>query len=311
MKQSVWRLFLCSVAVAATCAMTPTTQAATVSLGSSWSTNAGAADRSTLSGESSSGYTYLGSGTAGLPGSGSARPKTYQTFGAVNLSDIGDTLEMEFDLTFLSTSGGLPEAIQNNSQDLRFGFVSTGGNSGEGVTMGLNLDIGSLAGSTYYEFFLDPDLETPADFNSAFSASASARLNAVGNGGGPPSSANVAFDSMGKSQHILYRMTKTADGYDLRMEWTDPTSTDVIINTTSATTLPAGDAEEILVAGATSWDGLGFFINDADNSGFTWSYELSNMTITTSVVPEPTSMGLAMLGLAGLLGARRQRAAKQ
>ena len=136
-----------------------TAQAINVPLGSSWSVNAGALIEDTvqISSNTASGYTYFGQGTTGnFPGTtmpdSRKRPKVYNSFSATDMSVVGSTLTMTYDILWLT------ESPSNESQDWRFGFVSTTANGGLGTTVGANFDIGNLSGTTYYEFYVDPEV---------------------------------------------------------------------------------------------------------------------------------------------------------
>ncbi|TWT41333.1 hypothetical protein [Botrimarina hoheduenensis] len=131
-------------------------------LGSAWMLNEGAGpggeNTAQLSGNSADGYSFLGEGTTGnQPGTTNpdtrTRAKVFNDFSTVDLSAVGSTLTMSYDILWMGT-----ERPSNESQDWRFGFVSMSGNGGRGVTLGANFDIGNLAGTTYYEFFADPEV---------------------------------------------------------------------------------------------------------------------------------------------------------
>lgn len=157
-----------------------TSHAADVPLGSNWLLNEGASaageNTAQLSSNSADGYTYFGGGTTGnQPGLANpdsrTRPKVYNDFASVDLSAVGSSLTMTYDILWLN------EGPANESQDFRFGFVSTTAAGGLGSTLGANFDLGNLTGTTYYEFYSDPEVNsttaasgvTPGEMDFAFS----------------------------------------------------------------------------------------------------------------------------------------------
>ncbi len=157
----LYRLSLYCVALALAIFIASTSVAVDVPLNSSWLLNAGSSatggNTAQLSSNSASGYTYLGQGTTGNFPDASAPdsrtyPKVYNEFSTVDLSAIGSTLSMTYDILWLT------ESPSNESQDWRFGFVSSNANGGLGTTVGANFDIGNLTGTTYYEFAVDPEI---------------------------------------------------------------------------------------------------------------------------------------------------------
>lgn len=283
----------------------------------------------TLTGESASGYTYSGTGSLGLPGTTNPdsrrRPKIYNDFASFDASTVGDTLIMTYDILW----GGDADP-SNESQDWRFGFIGSTANSGKGVSLGANFDIGSLAGSTYYEFFTDTavttGLGTPAsgEMDSAFTVTLNDPLDGTARfaqSGSDPSGGVVAFNNRTDTHRVTLTLERIANGYNLSFDWanlSDPNNS-IPHSTTLLTSDP--DPSVAQAAGVTSWDRLGFFINDNNiDSAGPWTYTLSNVSVTGNAaplslasswspnayqIPEPASSLLMLCGMA--FGALRRR----
>jgi hypothetical protein len=297
-------------------------QADPISLSSTWQANdynqpASAGAHVTLTGESSTGYTYSGTGTAGLPGTtvpdSRRRPKIYQDFAAFNAGGLGSTLSMTYDILW----GGTTTPLPNSSQNWRFGFVGSAANGGKGVTLGANFDIGDLAGTTAYEFFTDTSvtsgLGTPASgtMDSAFTDTLNDPNDDIARfaqSNADPFADNVAFNDLTDTHRVTLTLTRILNGYDLSFAWQNLVSTNTIFHSTTITTSDP-DPSVALAAGVTSWDRLGFFIN-ADSLGSPakpWNYTLSNVGVDAVAVPEPSSIGLVLLSIAAVAGAARRR----
>ena len=212
----------------------------------------------TLSGESASGYNYTGTGVDGLPGTtdpdSRRRPKIYNDFASFDASANGATLSLEYDILL----GGDADP-GNESQDWRFGFVSSGANGGQGVTLGANFDIGNLAGSTAYEFFTDAAVTTGDAGSGEMDSGFTATLNAgeptarIAQSSDDPFSDDVALNDRVDTHRINVTLTRVMDGYDLSMSWQNLTSTNTLTNATTITTADF-DPAVMLAAGVTSWD---------------------------------------------------------
>jgi hypothetical protein len=247
----------------------------------------------TLSGQSASGYSYSGTGFLGLPGTTSPdsrrRPKIYNDFSSFDTSTVGDTVTMTYDILW----GGDADPSRE-SQDWRFGFISSSANAGKGVSLGANFDIGNFAGSTYHEFFTDAavttGLGTPASgtMDSAFTGTlngldGNARIAQVG----VDLSGGVGdFDDRTDTHQVTLTLERVANGYDLGMSWVNLTAAST--PNTNSTTILTSDADPsvALAAGITSWDRLGFFVNDNNiDSAGPWTYALSNVSVEGNAAP--------------------------
>jgi PEP-CTERM motif len=298
------------VAVAAASLLATAAQADPISLSSSWSVNeyntpAPNGVHVTLSGESATGYTYTGTGTDGLPGTTSPdsrrRPKVYQDFAAFNAAGVGSTLSMTYDIQW----GGDTDP-PNSSQNWRFGFISSTANGGKGASLGANFDIGDLAGTVAYEFFVDSSVTSGEAGSGTMDSGFTDTLNGVGDAiariaqsNADPYSDDVAFNSRTKVHRVNLELERIVDGYNLSFTWTNLGSGNTISHSTTITTADF-DPSVALAAGITSWDRLGFFVN-ADSLGSPagpWIYTLSNVSVDGVAVPEPSSLALAMIGLA-------------
>lgn len=284
---------------------------------------------STISGQSASGYTYTGEGTMGLPGTTNPdsrrRAKVYNDFAAFDTSTVGDLLTMSYDILL----GGDADP-GNESQDWRFGFVSTSANGGKGVSLGANFDIGNLAGSTAYEFFTDQaattGLGTPpsGEMDSGFTATLNDPADGTarfGQSNADPFSDDVALNDRVDTQRITLSLERIVDGYDLSISWQNLTSGNTINH---AYSLTSADADPVVAAAAniTSWDRLGFFVNDnsLDATGGPYVYTMSNLdvegnsaalplssqwSVNAGQVPEPGSIVLLLVSAAALATCRR------
>lgn len=159
--------------VSACLSLEATCFAVNVPLQPTWMLNTGAGpgggNTAQLSANTAGGYTYLGEGTTGnRPGTTNpdsrTRPKVFNDFASVDLSAVGSRLTMTYDIRWSGT-----ERPSNESQNWRFGFVSTTASGGLGTTLGANFDLGNLAGTTYYEFYADPEAN-PATTESGIPA---------------------------------------------------------------------------------------------------------------------------------------------
>ncbi len=282
----------------------------------------------TLTGESATGYSYVGTGVDGLPGidnpDSRRRPKIYNDFASFDASTVGSTLSMTYDILW----GGDADP-SNESQDWRFGFVSTTANGGKGLSLGANFDIGDLAGTVAYEFFVDTSVTSGESGSGEMDSGFTDTLNGPGDGtarlaqsNNDPFGDDVAFNDRTDRHRVTLTLERIVDGYDLSMAWQNLESTNTISHMTTITTADF-DVSAALAAGVTSWDRLGFFVNDdnIDNAG-PWTYTLSNVAVTGNAaalalapnwsaneyqtIPEPGSMLLAVLGLAGVVTATRR-----
>lgn len=284
----------------------------------------------TLTNESATGYDYSGSGSNGLPGTADPdsrrRPKIFNDFSPFDASAVGSTLSMSYDILW----GGDADP-SNESQDWRFGFISTSANGGKGETLGANFDIGNLAGSTAYEFFIDQAVTTgegtpvSGEMDSAFTNT----LNPVGDeiarfaqSNDDPYDDDVAFNDRTDTHRVTLNLERIADGYSLSMSWQNLVSGNTINH---STTIDTSDFDPVLAqsAGVTTWDRLGFFVNDnnIDDAG-PWTYALTNVSVegdgsplqlsetwsanAYQTIPEPTSLWLALIGAVALRVRRRR-----
>ena len=121
----------------------------------------------------------------------------------------------------------------------------------------------------------------------------------------------------------MLTLERVANGYDLSFSWQNLTSTNTITHSTTILTNDA-DPSAAQAAGVTSWDRLGFFINDNSLDATTGPYEyaLSNVSVTGNAaalalssswtpssyqIPEPSSSLLMLCGVAfGALRRKRQ-----
>jgi hypothetical protein len=258
----------------------------------------------TITNDSPTGYTYTGSGTAGLPGTdlpdSRRRPKVYAEIGSMDTSTVGSTLTLTYDILW----GGDADP-SNESQDWRFGFVSSTANSGKGISLGANFDIGDLAGTTAYEFFTDSSVTSLEAGSSTMDSAFTETLNDAGDGtarfaqsNDDPFGDDVAFNDRTDTHRVTLRLERIADGYNLAMSWQNLVSGNTITNSTSISTTDF-DPSIALAAGVTSWDRVGFFVNDdsIDGSGGPWVYTLSNVSVAAGRIPEPACAGLALMGL--------------
>ena len=273
----------------------------------------------TLTGESATGFTYMGTGVDGLPGTtdpdSRRRPKIYNDFAAFDASSIGSSLSLTYDILL----GGDADP-GNESQDWRFGFVSTNANGSQGVTLGANFDIGDLAGSTAYEFFTDSAVTTgdagSGEMDSAFTATLNAGQPTArfAQSNNDPFGDDVALNDRVDTNRITLNLERIMDGYELSMTWQNLTSMNTIDNSTTITTADF-DPAVALAAGVTSWDRVGFFINDdsLDASGGPYVYSMSNVAVAGNAaalglnptwsanayqtVPEPGALWMIALGL--------------
>lgn len=307
------------LAVAASISVLQVGVAAPISLAPAWSVNqynqpAPNGVHVTLSGQSASGFTYVGSGTAGLPGTtlpdSRRRPKVYQTFAPFDAAGIGSTLSMTYDIKW----GGAVNPI-NSSQNWRFGFVGTSANSGKGVSLGANLDIGDLAGTAAYEFFVDTSITSGEAGSGTFDTAFTETLNAASDGiariaqsNADPFNDDVSFNSNAKTLRVKLTLERILDGYNLSFDWTNLGSGNTISHATSINT---GDFDPsvAMAAGVTTWDALGFFIN-ADSLGSPagpWIFTMSNVGVDGVAVPESGSGVFALIAMS-LSGWARLRA---
>lgn len=283
---------------------------------------------STISGQSASGFTYTGTGTLGLPGTTNPdsrrRAKVYNDFATFDTSTVGDTLSMSYDILL----GGDADP-GNESQDWRFGFVSTSANVGKGVSLGANFDIGDLAGTTAYEFFTDQAVTTgtgtppSGEMDSAFTDTLNDPVDGTSRfaqSNADPFGDDVALNDRVDTNRITLTLARIADGYDLSLSWQNLTSGNTINHAYSLTT---SDPDPVAAAAAsiTSWDRLGFFINDdsLDASSGPYVYTLSNVSVEGNAaslalasmwsvneaqIPEPTSLLLMLLGTSAIVSSR-------
>ena len=318
------------------------------------------------------------------------RPKIYNTFSPVDLSAVGSSMTLTYDILWHGT-----ERPSNESQDWRFGFGNSTANGGRGVTLGANVDIGNLSGTGKYEFYADPDIQNVGsvdvgEMDFAFTSTQSDNVPGPGqriaqgddpydNGitGDPPSNPFedvVSFNDTTDTNRVTLTFTRITDGYDLEFRWENlnvrsgdynndgqnnaadytiwrdslgdspalANDTDgnprpsvdaldydywvanfgqgsqahpVITHSATITTTDA-EAATALLAATTSWDRVGFFVNDEANRSPTpdepWQYTMSNISVTTAglpavgSVPEPGAATLTfVLSIAGLLLGRR------
>lgn len=282
----------------------------------------------TLTGESAAGYSYSGTGVDGLPGTSDPdsrrRAKVYNDFPSFDASIIGNTLTMTYDILW----GGDADP-SNESQDWRFGFVSSTANGGKGVSLGANFDIGNLAGSTAYEFFTDASATSGEAGSGVMDSGFTPTLNGAGDGtarfaqsNDDPFSDDVAFNDRTDTHRVSLTLERITNGYDLSMSWQNLVSTNTITHSATITTSDF-DTSSALAAGVTSWDRLGFYINDNNIDGAgPWTYSLSNVAVTGSAgslaladnwsaneyqtVPEPGSLALAVLSLVAAAACNRR-----
>ncbi len=304
--------------VAGICLITFHAQANPIALSSTWSVNAynNPAPNGvhvTLSGESATGYTYSGTGTGGLSGTvapdSRRRPKVYQDFAAFNAGGVGSTLSMTYDILWGGTTNP-----SNSSQNWRFGFIGSTANSGKGVTLGANFDLGDLAGTVAYEFFTDASVTSGEGGSGTMDTAFTETLNGLGDGiarfgqsNADPFADNVAFNDRTDTHRVTLTLERIVGGYDLSFAWQNLVSTNTIIHSTSITTSDA-DPNVALAAGVTNWDRLGFFINaDVISGTIPWNYTLSNVGVDGMAIPEPSSVCLALLSLASMVGTSRRR----
>ncbi len=278
----------------------------------------------TLTNVSATGYSYEGTGTDGLPGTtdpdSRRRPKIYNDFAAFDASTVGSKLTMTYDILW---NGANPT---NESTDWRFGFVSTSANGGKGLSLGANFDIGILTGTDVYQFSTDTSVTSGVDgsgeMDSAFTATLNDPLDGVTdfaslpNLDGDPFSDRVSFNDITDTHRVTLMLERIVDGYSLSMTWTNLTDApDETISHSTAITTSSVNGSIALAAGVTSWDRLGFFVNDDVNEnggGIPWNYTLSNVAVTGDAnalslgnrwlpnayqVPEPGSLLLAVVGL--------------
>ncbi len=285
----------------------------------------------TLSGESATGYSYSGTGLDGLPGTtdpdSRRRPKVYNDFASFDASTVGSTLTMTYDILW----GGAANP-SDESQDWRFGFMSTSANSGKGVSLGANFDIGNLAGTVAYEFFTDVSATSGLDGSGEMDSAFTDTLNGIGDGTArfaqsntDPFGDNVAFNDRTDTHRVTLTLQRIVDGYNLSTAWTNLVSNNTINHSSSITTSDF-DPSLALAAGVTSWDRLGFFVNDDEVNSNTgpWTYSLSNVGVTSSAgalalastwsaneyqtpVPEPGTLMLTVLGAAAGAGFMRRK----
>ncbi len=243
-----------------------TAYAVNVPLNSTWVTNFGssAAGENTvqLSNNTASGYTYFGEGTTGNQPSTSnpdsrRYPKVYNEFNSVDLSAIGSTLTMTYDILWLT------ESPSNESQDWRFGFVNTSANGGLGVTIGANFDIGNLSGTTYYEFAVDPEVN-PTSTDSGVPA-ADMDFAFTGTNNSQNISGATDYARIAQSQNDPFDVPVNIDG-----DYNDDESVDIADYTTwrdnlgTSTTLPNDTTSGSVDAGDyTVWNNnFGSFLTD-------------------------------------------------
>ncbi len=411
MKRSLLRSLLACAAIFYSCYPA---NAQVVTLGPSWQANAGGVNYATLTGNTASGYDYVGigagastdvglDGIAGsddddFPSNGSSatltkdtrtRPKIYNTFSSVDLSAVGSSLSLTYDILWHGT-----ERPSNESQDWRFGFGNSTANGGRGVTLGANLDIGNMAGTAKYEFYTDPDIQPlgsvgVGEMDFAFTSTQSDDVPGPGqrvaqsgvdpyDNGGPDVTTNpfkniIGFNDTTDTHRLTFTITRIVDGYDLDLRWENLSQDSADYNNDGtvdsadftvwldslgdspaladdfegnprpnvdmldyeywvtnflqgsnahptihhSATITTSDAEAAtaFLAGTTTWDRVGFFINDEANRSPTpdepWQYTMSNISVVQAggptVVPEPTCMTyLVALLLCGIV-ARRQR----
>lgn len=300
------------------CLITFHAHANPIALSSTWSVNAynnptPNGVHVTLSGESATGYTYSGTGTGGLPGTTAPdsrrRPKVYQDFAAFNAGGVGSTLSMTYDIKWGGTTNP-----SNSSQNWRFGFVGSTANGGKGVTLGANFDLGDLAGTVAYEFFTDSSVTSGEGGSGTMDTAFTETLNGLGDGiarfgqsNADPFADNVAFNDRTDTHRVTLTLERIVNGYDLSFSWQNLISTNTITHSTSITTSDP-DSNVALAAGVTNWDRLGFFINaDVISGSIPWNYTLSNVAVDGTAIPEPSSVCLALMTLASLIGTGRLR----
>ena len=286
----------------------------------------------TLTGQSDSGFTYSGTGSQGLPGTTNPdsrrRARVYSDFSSFDTSNVGDKIKLTYDVLL---GGSADPSNVNNAW--RFGFINTSANGGKGVSLGLNLDIGDLAGTSAYEFFTDRSvtsgLGTPpsgtmdAGFSDTLNDPADliARIGQV-NSNTDPFADNVALNDRMDTSRIMLTLERIVDGYNLSMTWQNLTSGNTLSHSYALTTSDA-DPTAAAAASITSWNRLGFFINaDTLPDSSAYAYTISNLAVTGNMsaialpstwtpneyqIPEPSSACLALFGLATFAGAARRR----
>lgn len=293
-------------------------QGAPIALAPNWSLNAynNPAPNGvhvTLTGESASGYTYSGTGTGGLPGTTSPdsrrRPKVYQDFATFNAGGVGSTISLTYDIKW---NGNVNPTNQNAAW--RFGFISSTANGGKGVSLGADFDIGNLAGTVFYEFFIDTSVTSGEAGSGVMDTAFTETLNAVtdgiarlGQGVAVPPGNNVAFNDRVKTHRVTLTLEKILDGYNIGSTWQNLAVGGTTMTNSSSITTADFDPSIALAAGITSWDRIGFFVNaDVVSGTEPWAYTLSNVSVNAVAVPEPTCVGLIAIAMcAAVAGSRR------
>ena len=186
---------------------------------------------------------------------------TTKTFSAVTLANTGDYLELTFDLSYNTYTGG----------GMRYGFFRSDGNGYAG-NIGTPGGSGSAGSSGFVQ--------------DAFGVNGAGTFVPTG-----WSNVSTGMDA-DTAQTMLLRITRNAsDGLDLLATWS--TSNNGVSVTTLNHTVGVGD----LSAGGYVFDRIAFVSN---NGGTGWDYDVDNVTVTTNI-PEPGSLVLlAMSGLLAL-----------
>lgn len=293
-------LFFCSVAVAALACCNGAHAFEQITLDSTWSewdpSNLGGGVQ-TLSAESPTGYTASISGTVAETGE---IAQAYQIFDPVWMNEVGDKVELSFDIQFNSLLGAI-----NLDTDFRAGISSTANNSGAVY----GFDAGGSAGGTSVRLRYDANGLTHNDDNGgAFDVgNINHSLNAsgtLGSGGGTPAG-DVLGESTTETHSFVLSLERVAGGLVGSSSWTsDAPGAVPVVNAYNA---PLDDTT-LLNGKAYSMDMIQIALLEENiSTTYPASWTISNLTVFGSPVPEPTS-ALLVLGSLACAASRGRRA---
>lgn len=282
--------FGCALAVAASLCGSAAL-AIEVPLSSTWSewdpSNLGSGVQ-TLSGESSTGYT---TSISGVVGETSEIPQVYQIFDPLWLNEVGDKVELCFDIQFNSPLGDI-----NLDTDFRAGLSSTANNSG-GV---FGFDAGGTAGGTSVRLRYDANGITQDDpYTGVFDINnINHSLNAsgtLGSTGGTPAGAVLGVNTTETHSFVL-SLERVAGGLVGSSSWTSdaPGAVPVVTSYSSPfddSTLSTGRTYEIDMIQIS-------LLEENVSTSYPASWTISNLKVSGEPVPEPSAVLLAFGSMA-------------